>query len=89
MKIPMICCSYSVFKQGALDALKGCSEDEVNGFEQLVDSYAADGLALMCNGYTNEESDVCKPVLKKIPVWNKPFIKKAFFFTIVDILNSL
>lgn len=78
MRIPMLCCSYSVFKQDVLDAVKDCSEEEVNGFEQLVDSYAADGLALMCSGYTAEESDTCGPVLRKIPKWNKPFIKKTF-----------
>ncbi len=89
MRIPMICCAYTTFKPASLETLKGCSEDEVTGFEHLIDSYAADGLSLVCSGYTAEESDVCNSVLKKIPKWNKPFIRKAFFYTIVDILNSL
>ncbi len=88
LRIPMVCCSYNLFKPAALSTLKGCSEAEVAGFEQLVDSYAADGLALLCSGYT-EESDTCESVLKVIPNFTGLLKRKAFFLTAVDVLTSL
>lgn len=88
-RIPMICCSYSAFKQVALSALSDCTTAEQATFEALMDSYAADGLSLMCGGYSVEESDVCGPILERIPKWEGPFRRKVFFLAAVDVLNSL
>ncbi|KAH9394153.1 hypothetical protein TYRP_021287 [Tyrophagus putrescentiae] len=89
MRLPMICCTYSVFKRGMLEPLeKRCTEKEVTNFERLIDSYASEGLNLLCSDYT-EDSDRCAPLLKKIPKWTKAIKTKVIFLTIVDVLDSL
>lgn len=87
-KIPLLCCNYFIFKQLVLEKLTDCTEAEVTGTEQLIDTFSADGINLVCDSST-KASDQCDRLLKKLPNYEKYPSNRIFFLTAVDIMHSL
>src|SRR5699024_11470548 len=66
--LPILCCNYFKLKDLLVDIFvrNGCSEKATAEFEKLIESYASDGLNLICGEFV-DDSDRCSSIVVQTP----------------------